>query len=416
MKTKKQQILEKRIKNKNRNNQKAQGKSDDVNPLVNKIVRGVGSVIGGLVDPLGGSLIGDNLADSAHRYFKKITGVGDYKVDKNSIMTDSVPTFAKDSRAIRVAHREYFTDLVPTSTSFQCNQYYINPGNRRMFPWLYWLAQSYEQYRFHGLVFEFKTTSATAIGSTNTALGTVILATQYNALDKSFQSKYEMENYQFAVSTVPSMSVIHPIECNMKESPMDNLYIRDASKQSYGQQNGWDARMYDIGILNIATVGQQAVANLGEIWVSYDIELLKPKCQKNFVGISHYQSSTTTDGAPLKDMVEQQGGMLGQFVTLSDTAIVFDPVFYGTVFVSYDAKLSGGAVSANYTITPSGNASAANILSLDNLSNEVSGTSGTAYLQTSSFLIAGGGTLTFASGVLGTRTAVDLIIASSGSQ
>lgn len=408
---------EEQLKTRIRNKAKAQS---NVNPLLNKIVRGMGSVVGGLIDPMGGSLIGDGLADSAHRYFKQITGFGDYKVNKNSIMTDSVPTFAKDTHSIRVAHREYMFDMDWLGTSFTNRTFYINPGNRRMFPWLYWLSQCFEQYKFHGLVIEFKTTAGNSVGSTNTALGTVILATQYNALDTKFSSKYEMENYQYACSTKPSVSVIHPVECAMRECPVDVLYIRNQATQNYGSNNlsNADPRLYDLGILNVAGVGAQAAnINCGEVWISYDVELFKPRPQKNTTGTSHYQSSTTTDLAPLLGMTEQLGGMLGQLITLDDDTITFDPIFYGTVVLQYNVDLSAGSLVSSYSVTPSGNASVANILgSGDSLSYESGGTSALMYLQTSTFLVAGGGVLTFAGGVLGTRTAADLIISCSGSQ
>jgi hypothetical protein len=40
---------------------------------------------------------------------------------------------------------------------------------------------------------------------------------------------------------------------------------------------GGDPRLGTLGLLTIATVGQQAVSQLGELWVSYDIELIRPK-------------------------------------------------------------------------------------------------------------------------------------------
>lgn len=54
--------------------------------------------------------------------------------------------------------------------------------------------------------------SADALNSVNTALGQVIMATDYNAANPPFGQKSEMENYEFGQSCKPSESQIHPIE------------------------------------------------------------------------------------------------------------------------------------------------------------------------------------------------------------
>ncbi len=148
----------------------------------------------------------------------------------------------------------------------------INPGDDATFPWLSGVASNFQQYRFKGLLFEFVSTSADALNSTNTALGTVVMATQYNVNRPAFVSKQEMEAYEFSCSTRPSASLIHPIECDPDETPMTHLYVRSGAVPS-----GEDARMYDLGKFQIATVGMQAAATIGELWVTYDIELLKPR-------------------------------------------------------------------------------------------------------------------------------------------
>ena len=62
------------------------------------------------------------------------------------------------------------------------------------------------------MLFEFRTMSADALNSVNTALGQVIMATDYNAANPPFGQKSEMENYEFGQSCKPSESQIHPIE------------------------------------------------------------------------------------------------------------------------------------------------------------------------------------------------------------
>ena len=66
---------------------------------------------------------------------------------------------------------------------FKIDSYLINAANPKTFPWLSQIAANYEQYDIEGMVF-----SADALNSTKTALGTVMMATQYDVLDEPLNS------------------------------------------------------------------------------------------------------------------------------------------------------------------------------------------------------------------------------------
>lgn len=121
---------------------------------------------------------------------------------------------------VRIRHREFIQD-VSSSTSFVNQLFSINAGLASTFPWLSQIAPNFEQYKFHGLIFEFRSTSANALNSTNTALGTVILGTDYNTAAAAFTSKQQMENNEWTCSTKPSLSVIHPIECAPSQNQVE---------------------------------------------------------------------------------------------------------------------------------------------------------------------------------------------------
>jgi len=163
------------------------------------------------------------------------------------------------------------------------------------FPWLSAVASAYEQYSFKGLVFEFKSTSANSLNSTNTALGTVIMATEYDSKKPPFSSKLQMENYEFATSCKPADSCLHPVECNPAESTLTCLYTRQPTTA------GSDVRFTDLGQFYLATVGMQAAAVIGELWCTYEIELLKPRIDvvPAVNSMVQYQNLTATTGAPL---------------------------------------------------------------------------------------------------------------------
>lgn len=101
--------------------------------------------------------------------------MGDYSVhndtQKNSLFTEGAYNF-KRQRTI-ITHREYIADIVtgPDAGSFSYVTYSINPGSTNLFPWLSNIAQNFESYKMLGLVFEYKSMSADALNSVNTALG-----------------------------------------------------------------------------------------------------------------------------------------------------------------------------------------------------------------------------------------------------
>lgn len=238
----------------------------------NELLRGVGRTLAPVASSVLGAL--------GKRAMTMISGQGDYDISgisHNSLlgkMSPTVPMFSSNlNGSIRVCHREYLTDILST-TDFNRLIFSINPAMPSTFPWLSKIAQNFEQYQMNGLIFEFKTGSSDALNSTNTALGYVVMATEYNSLAPGYQNKLEMENALFATSTKPSLSTIHAVECAPNQSPLNVLYTRTG----FENISASDIRLYDLGQFNIATVGMQAIgANIGELHVSYDCTLYKTR-------------------------------------------------------------------------------------------------------------------------------------------
>lgn len=187
-----------------------------------------------------------------------------------------VPKVQNSSVGVIVRHKEFVGNVQPTST-FDASAYPLNPGLDVTFPWLSQIAPAFQQYRWRGLIFTYKSTSADLVSTTNTSLGSVIMATDYDAVSPDIQTKREMLNYEFSATAKPSTSFIHMIE-TAKSQTYDRglLYTRDGPVPV-----GADKRLYDIGTFYIATDGMQnpgvTTAQIGELWVSYEIEFLKPK-------------------------------------------------------------------------------------------------------------------------------------------
>nr|UJQ92725.1 MAG: putative capsid protein [Narnaviridae sp.] len=217
-----------------------------------------------------GAFAGDRLA--------RLFGHGDYRVSVkgNSLMAGlagpTIPKFSGDGRrGVRLTEREFLGNIacgtvVSGSSVFTNQTFDLNPTNTSTFPWLSKIATLFDQWDPHGIVFEFITTSSTFNG-TSQALGAVIMATDYDAEASNYSSKQEMENADYACSSVPSANLVHGIECDPKERPLPVMYTTVRN----GLRN-----FSSLGDFQIATQGC-SVSNvvLGELWISYDITFYK---------------------------------------------------------------------------------------------------------------------------------------------
>jgi hypothetical protein len=321
-----------------------------------------------------------NLGMMAGNGISKMFGLGAYKLRSNSLFDSAtgsqVPFMHSTDESIVFRHREYLGEI-SSSTDFSAQIFNVNPGLSSAFPYLASIASSFQEYRFRGLVYEYKSSSATALVSgTNTAMGVVMLAAQYRADAPVFVNKVEMLNEMWSVDCKPSENVLLPIECNPKENPMNIQYVRT------GAATG-DVKLYDLCNVVVATQGSQSSNIIGELWVSYEIELFKPAVTPSggIIAASHFRlSSSATDvfgvagGVPIYNplslvnsarTITFPGGTTGTFVVVVNWAGVAAVVSYPTVtypsnafarklFYTGSASLSlspdNGVNSTNYTL------------------------------------------------------------------
>lgn len=209
-----------------------------------------------------------------------VKGRGSYTMSGcNSASLDNAgPPIIKNTGhgEVIVRHREYIGDLL-ASQAFAGTAFPINPGLPTTFPWLSNVAAQFEEWEPRGMLFEYKTTSSDSVVSTNAnaSLGTVIMATEYNPLNGTFGNKQQMENYEYAGSCKPSTSMLHQVECKGSENPLKKYYVRTGAVPATADQ-----RFYDLGLFQIAASGMQSQGNaIGELWVTYEIALRKPRIQ-----------------------------------------------------------------------------------------------------------------------------------------
>nr|UHS71553.1 MAG: putative RNA-dependent RNA polymerase [Barnaviridae sp.] len=200
-----------------------------------------------------------------------ITGTGDYQVlgpeTKYNVLQGQIPKFDSTKQTNIVCHREYLGDIQGT-VNFSNLQYPLNPGIAGTFPWLSQIAANYQQYRFHGIIFEFRPLLTDFVP--NGAPGVVVMATNYNSDELAYTTRQEMENSEYAVSVKPTAQLIHMIECavDMTQTPIKNIRTGVVATDQ-------DLRLYDQGLFQFATQNNPVQA-LGELWVSYCVEFFKP--------------------------------------------------------------------------------------------------------------------------------------------
>lgn len=239
-------------------------------PKINKAAGTIGRTLGNFINQGDlGALAGESLA--------KLFGHGDYDIKTNSLMAAAhvsgsvVPSFSKNGkRGTRIVEREFLIDvysgpLVGGASTFQNFAYRINPTDVTTFPWLSTIATQFDQWEPHGIVFEFVSTSSTFNG-TSQALGTVVMATEYDVYDGPFTNKQVMENADYSCSTKPSSNLLHGVECDKSERPTQILYTSSTG----------GALLTDLGLFQIMTIGcSTAGTKLGELWISYDLTFYK---------------------------------------------------------------------------------------------------------------------------------------------
>jgi hypothetical protein len=332
-----------------------------------------------------------------------IFGSGDYQLagpqPGYNTLSGQTPKFSATHATNIVCHREYLGDISGNG-SFTNASYPLNPGMATTFPWLSTIAANYQQYRFHGLIFEFRPLITDFV--TGGSPGVIVMTTNYNADDDPFISRQEAENAEFAVAVKPTNGLVHMIECAADQTQTKLFNVRTQAVKA-----GQDLRLYDLGLTQIITQNNP-VQNLGELWVSYNVEFFKPTLasSNDFEDASGFHSyrATTSSGNPLGLVQITRSGNVNAVIT--GNSIAFSNLDVGSTYqlhisqycsipttISLIAPTLIGLVGVNYLIN-----------------DTLPAVSGTGTLSTNSYLtmiVAAtsiAATMTFTGSTLGTGT------------
>jgi hypothetical protein len=246
------------------------------------LLKSLGSAIGSATYGVEGGIIGS----SAGEILGNLFGWGDYQaapvnyeVANNTTvgfvtpMAAQIPMMHTEDGNCRVRKREYIGDVSMTN-AFTTSYYLLNPVNATTFPWLSKLAVNFEQFKFLGLTFGFRSLTANALGVAGSpGMGSITILTQYDVLDTPVFNKQQANNALFATSSKPSENMLHPVECDPNQTPNQPLYT------GVNEIAVSDLRLNTLGYTTVCSTGAASTYVAGELWVTYDVMLYKPMVQ-----------------------------------------------------------------------------------------------------------------------------------------
>jgi len=350
-----------------------------------------------------GAQIGDSIQKLGVSLFKRITGMGDYRmpdnmrsIQKNDLISGNtqVPMRFGEKNTFIFEHSEYVTDIFSSSTvgAFSASAFTVNPSNTTLFPWLSALAGNFETYEILGLIAELKSTSS--IVSTTPNLGSLIGAYYYDTLDPTPLGKANMLQYEGSVDARITDNVLIGVECAKGSVPLNKLYNGPVPA-------GADAKMYNHGTFVFATQGvQTASQNVGEFWLHYKIRF--------------YIAKTTLD-APLSLHVAGIGGgtlypvgvisaITGNITTpntvgQNPSTLTMTNLIPGQKYVVTHILIGSSTTTATVNAPTITGASLVNLMSSDSIGWQGSyGGTGVTNSWTVAYILCTSSTVTFASG------------------
>lgn len=342
-----------------------------VKAAVGRSIRSAGGGVGNFLgSKIGMGAAGRSLGRGVGARLSRLLGTGEYTTNQGDMVANSLfgrggqtaggpGTFESMGGGIRLKHREYIQDIfLPTTVgaAFTNAAFIVNPGLSFVFPYLAQIAANFEQYKFHGLVFEF-VSSTSQYGQT--ALGTYVMAMEYNSAAPVFTTKPQMENSDYALSARLDKSGMYGVECAKGSQAQEYFYVRAPGQATV-------SNLYDLGImqLGVATTtvaaggtGLVAGSAIGELWVTYDVELIRPRISVFRPGYSHIRTTGGVNpanplGAPAARTITSFGSLTG--VTCPASSIQFPNASVGDVYsimINWTGTVTAALVYPTPTIT-----------------------------------------------------------------
>lgn len=218
-----------------------------------------------------------------------------------------------------ITHSEFITPIsVINSASITVRKFGFNPGVATTFPWLSSFAGNFEKYRIRKLKYHYVPVVGTTVS------GRVAMAFAMDALQPTPTS-----NQQF-------FSIQHNNECAVWDEM--ELQVGTDNKEYYvrGSSNVGiaDLKTTDMGVLFIATNYSAATATWGEVYVTYEVELITPTANTNVNIASELYGSTGL--SPTVFFPQPSTTVIGPSLSTTSTPNQFQINVSGTIYVNLE--------------------------------------------------------------------------------
>lgn len=286
----------------------------------------IGKRIGSLFGPKGAE-VGEHLGKLA-TYIGQIFGSGDYEVgpgavDHNLLVPgtnyNDDPQFRSREQGTMIAMTEYIgvVKSAPVAGDLLIQRLSINPGQHDTFPWLSDIADSWQKYKLHGAIIEYRPLAG--MSATVPYQGFVSLSTFYDNQTSEPETKVDLLNAEYSQSCAPWQKAIHCIECS--EAARTEKYVRALPWATNQDEN--TLRVSDVGQFYVATGGNPNVnADLGELWITYCVELKHRRMFGGQVGSDVYTAvwnatrGEATSTAPMGENPTETYDNIGMTLTV----------------------------------------------------------------------------------------------------
>lgn len=232
---------------------------------------------------------------------------------------------------------------------------YLNPGNSTLFPLFSNTAVNYEEYICHFLEFRIGTEAYTSVNSTGSA-GKVIMATNFDINDVAFVSDQQMENYQGMRKAPPFVSFTHDVVKAHRARkgsnlPLKNYFVYPSANLSGPNNNGAD-KFYDLGLFQLATQSNSVTSEIGELYVTYEFTMIRPKQNQNGSFIQAHVVEAATGQASAAAPFGPGGGLVrpGSSIPVVSTTTTISLPVTGNYSISFLWKGTGIAASPTLNV------------------------------------------------------------------
>lgn len=197
------------------------------------------------------------------------------------------PKITNVDGGITVQHREFVADILSDGI-FAAVTAPLVPTNIGMFRWLPNVATNYSQYRFKKFTLEYVPSCSVVVS------GTVIINFLYDLTSTLLSDKPTFMSVEGATRCVPWDSMTNSLNTK-SANVMTRRQVPPVGDYTYTSgaaslPPGADATLYFAALVNYAT--DAPTASLGEMYVSYEVELFNPLPDAANAGIEEVQSLT----------------------------------------------------------------------------------------------------------------------------